>query len=87
MQQIARRANLLAFFELGVVAHDHHSDLSLIEVQRETGDAMAKIDHFVEHCIAETFDSRHAVADLADDANILFGGRGFRSNNLRFNFH
>ena len=36
--------------------------------------------------VAEPFDRGDAVADLADDADALLGGRGLGAGDLRFDF-
>ena len=61
--------------ELRVVAEDDDADLGLVEVQRQAGDAVAEVEHLVEHDVGEAFDAGDAVADLADDADVLLGGR------------
>ena len=61
-------ADLVAFLELRVVAEDDDADFGLFEVQRQPGDAVAEVEHLVEHGVAEAFDVRDAVADLADHA-------------------
>ena len=45
---------------------------------------MAEVEHLVEHDVAETLDLGNPVADLADDANGLLGGRGFGARDLGF---
>ena len=73
LQQLARRADLVALLELRVVAEDDDADFGLVQVQRQAGDAVAEVEHLVEHDIAEAFDLGDAVADLADDADGLLG--------------
>src|SRR5215813_4084777 len=86
LQQLARSAHVVSFPELRVVAQNYDADFILIEVQRKARDAVAEIDHLVEHRVGEAFDSSNAVSDLADDAYILFGCRFPRSSNFSFNF-
>ena len=78
--------DLVAFFELGVIAQDDRADFGFFQVQRQAGDAVAEIEHLVEHRVGQAFDLGHAVADFADDADVLLGGRGFDAGDLRFNF-
>ena len=86
-EQLARsRRDLAAFLELRVIAEDDRADLGLLEVQREADDAVAEVEHLVEHRVGEAFDLGHAVADLADDADVLLGGRRFGSRDLGFDF-
>ena len=49
------------------------ADLGLFEAQRQAGDAVAEVEHLVEHDVAEALDAGDAVADLADDADALLG--------------
>jgi hypothetical protein len=73
-EQLAGRLDLLAFLHRCVVAENDRPDLGFFEVEREAGDAVAKVEHLVEHGVGETFDFGHAVADFADGANVLFAG-------------
>ena len=61
-------------------------DFGLVEIQRQAGNAVAEVDHLVEHRVGQAFDLGDAVANLADDAHILFGSRRLRARDLRFNF-
>ena len=72
--------------ELRVVAEDDHADFGLFEVQRQAGDAVAEVEHLVQHHVGEAFDLGDAVADLADDADVLLGGGRLRARDLRFDF-
>ena len=80
------RADLVAFLELRVVAEDDRADFGLVEVEREAGDAVAEVEHLVEHHVGEPLDLGDAVADLADDADGLPGRRGLGARDLRFDF-
>ena len=62
------------------------ADLGLVEVQRQAGDAVAEVEHLVQHDVAEALDLGDAVADLADDADALLRGRGLGARDLRFDF-
>ena len=84
LQQPPGGAHLAALLQLGVVAEDDGADFGLVEVQRQAGDAVAEVEHLVEHGVAETFDLRDAVADLADHADGLLGRRGLHARDLRF---
>ena len=77
-------ADLVAFLELRVVAEDDDADLGLVEVQRQAGDAVAEVEHLVEHHVGEAFDLGDAVADLADRADALLGEGGLCARDLRF---
>ena len=80
------RADFVALLELRVVAEDDHADFGFVEIERETGDAVAEVEHLVQHHVREPFDLGDAVADLADDADGLLGGRGLGAGDLRFDF-
>ena len=86
LQQLAGGADFVAFLELGVIAENDDADLGLFEVQRQAGDAVAEVDHLVEHRVGQAFDLGDAIANLADDADVLLGRRRLRARDLRFNF-
>src|ERR1035437_5275985 len=86
LQQLAGGADFGAFLDLGVIAKHNRADFSFFEVEREAGDAVAEVQHLVEHRVGEAFDLGHAVADFADGADVLFRGRGLDTGDLRFNF-
>src|SRR6266404_42580 len=87
LQEFASRANFVTLFKLRVVAHDHHADFGLIEIQRQAGEAATKIDHFIKHGVAEAFDSRNTVAYLANDTHVLFRSRCLCPEDLRINLY
>src|SRR5262249_19152285 len=72
LQQFSSGPDFVPLFELGVVSEDHDADFGFIEVQRQPGDSLAKVDHLVEHRIIEAFNSGHAVTDLTNDPDVLF---------------
>ena len=75
-----------AFLDPGVIAENDRADFGLFEVQRQADDAVAEVKHLVEHGVGEAFDLGHAVADFADDADVLFGRRGLGARDLGFDF-
>ena len=85
-KQLARGADLVALLELGIVAQNDHADFGLFEVQRQAGDAVAEVEHLVEHHIGQAVDFGDAIADLADDAHILLCRRRLGLRDLCFNF-
>ena len=86
LQQLAGRADLVALLQRRVVAEDDDADVGFLEAQRQAGDAVAEVEHLVEHDVAETFDTGDAVADLANDADAPFDGGGLGAADLRFDF-
>jgi hypothetical protein len=86
LQQLAGATDLVALLELRVVPQDDHADLGLVEVEREAGDAVAQVDHLVEHRVGQALDAGHAVADLPDHADALLGGVRLRARDLGFDF-
>ena len=87
LQQLAGGADLAAFLQLRVVAEDDDADLGLVEVQREAGDAVAEVEHLVEHHVAEPLDACDAVADLADRRRrVCRAAAAFDARDLRFEF-
>src|SRR5204862_6097403 len=78
-------ADFVAFLETCVVAEDDHPDFGFLEAERETGDAVTEIEHFVQHHVAETLDAGDAVADFANHADAALDRRRFRADDLLFN--
>ena len=86
LQQFAGGAHFLAFLDAGVIAQDDRADLGFLQVQRQADDAVAEVQHFVEHGVGEALDLGHAVANFAHGADVLAGHAGFQARNLGFNF-
>ena len=84
LQQLAGGADLAAFLQDRVVAENDDADFGLLEAQRQAGDAVAEIEHLVQHDVAEALDAGDAVADLANDADVLLDGGGLGAGDLRF---
>jgi hypothetical protein len=72
--------------DAGVIAQDDGADFGFLQVQRQADDAVAEVQHLVEHGVGEALDLGHAVADFADGADVLAGDAGFKARNLGFNF-
>jgi hypothetical protein len=83
LQQLSRGFDFVAFFEAGVVAEDDHTNLGLLEAERQARDAATEVEHLVQHHVTQAFDLGHAVADLTDDTDVLLDRRGFRARDLR----
>ena len=86
LEQFAGGADLVTFLDAGVIAENDRAHLGFFEVQRQAGDAVAEIKHLVEHRVGQALNLGHAVADFADNADVLFGRRGLGARNLGFNF-
>jgi hypothetical protein len=86
LKQLACRPDFIPLLKHGVVAKNNHPDFSLLEVESESGDAMAQVKHLVEHRVAETFYASHAVAHFPNDAHVLLSRCGFKACNLGFKF-
>ncbi len=86
LEQLAGRADLPALLQPRVVAENDDADVGVFEAQRQAGDAVAEIEHLVEHDVAQTLDARDAVADLADHADVLPGDGGLGARDPCFDF-
>ena len=86
LKQLAGRLRFIAFHDLGCVAEQNGAHLRLFEVERETEHAARKLDHLVQHHVAEPFDAGDAVTGFADNADVGFAGRGLETRDLRFDF-
>src|SRR5204863_5919079 len=71
LKQLASGANLLALANFAPVAENDGPDLGFFEVERQADDAGAKINHFVQHRVAEAFDLGDTVTNFANGADIL----------------
>ena len=67
---------------LRVLAEDDDADLGLLEAERQARDAVAEVEHLVQHHVAEAFDLGDAVADLTDDTDVLLDRCRFRACDL-----
>ena len=85
LEQFASSANFAALRDLGVIAQNDRADLGFFKIQREADDAVAEVEHFIEHRVGQAFDFGHAVADLADGADVLLCRSGFDPRDLGFN--
>ena len=86
LEEFAGGADFGALFHRGVVTQDDGADFGLFKVQRKADDAIAEVEHLIEHRVGETFDLGHAVADFANGADVLFGRRGLDARDLGFDF-
>src|SRR5215510_9216498 len=86
LQELASGAGFTAFFELGVIPKDDHADIGLFQIQHQAGNAVAQVDHLVEHGVGQAFELGDAIAKLADDADVLLSGFRLRARDLRFDF-
>src|SRR4029079_11909305 len=84
--EASARPAFLPFAQPGVIAKDDRGDLGLVEIERQAGDPATEVEHLVQHHVAEPFDARDAIADLADRAHRLLRDRGLRAFDLRFDF-
>ena len=81
------RAAFAAFFELRVVAQDDDADLGLFQVQRQAGDAVAEVDHLVEHGIGQGPQSLPTPSPISRmTPDVLAVGDSFHTRDLLFNF-
>src|SRR5262249_30736942 len=62
---------LVAFFDLGVVAHEHCADLVFFQVHGDAGDVVSEVDHLAGHDLVEPVDAGDAVAERDDGADLV----------------
>ena len=65
----AGAANLIAFLDVGVGAHDRDADVVLFEVEDDALDAVGELHQFRRLRGFETVDARDVVADFDDGAD------------------
>ena len=63
--------DLVAFLDLGVVAEQHRADLVFVEVHRQSGNAVGKLDQLAGHDLVEAMDARDTVAQRDDRADLV----------------
>src|SRR6516164_9463314 len=85
LQQLARCPNFVPFFKLCVIAKNDDANFGFIQVQRNPSDAVAEIEHFVDHRVRKAFNSCDTVTDLADDPYVLLGRDCRSRRNFSFN--
>ena len=85
-EQLAGGLDFLAFVDAEIIAEDDRADFGFFEVEREADDAVAEVEHLVEHRVGETFDLGHAVGDFADGADVLLRHRRLDAGDLGFDF-
>ena len=85
-EQLARGLHLGALANAQVITQHDGADLGLFEVQRDADDAVAEVEHLVEHRLGQAFDLGHTVGDFAHGADVLPGDRRFNAGDLGFNF-
>ena len=86
LEQLACGLGLVAFHDLCRIAEQNRADFGLFEIERQAEHAARKLDHLVQHDVAEPFDARDAVAGFADNADVALARRGFKTRDLRFDF-
>ena len=63
--------DLVAFADLGVVAQQHGAHLGLVQVHRQAGDAVGKLEHLARHHLVQAMHARNAVAQRDDRADLV----------------
>ena len=71
LEELASGADFLPFLDAGVIAENNGADLGLFKVQRQAGDAVAEVEHFVKHGVGQALDLGDAVADFPHGADVL----------------
>src|SRR6185369_6865453 len=72
LQELSGGTYLVTFLEPGIVSENHHSYFGFVEVECESSDSMTQVDHLVEHRVAQAFDPRDAITNLAYNTDICF---------------
>ena len=69
--------DLVALFDFGVLAHQHHADLVFFQVHGNAGDVVREREQFAGHDLVEAVDAGDAVADGHDRADFVDRDLGF----------
>src|SRR5204863_85271 len=72
---LSRATHFIAFAQLEIVAENDCADVVFLEVQRESGDLLARrrdreLQHLAGHRGRETIDARNPVFDFQDGADL-----------------
>src|SRR5205807_185671 len=59
-------------------------DIGVFQAERKARDAVAEVEHLVEHDIAQAFDARDPVADFANHAHVPPGDGGLGASDACF---
>ena len=65
-------------------SEQHDADFGFFKIEGQAEEAVAEIEHFVEHDFGEAFDFGHTIADFTDGADIGFLNGRFESGDLCF---
>ncbi len=76
LEHAGRSADLVALFELQVIAEHHRADVVFLEVQRERGDVIAglgsgDVEHLAGHRLLETVDAGDTVLNLEERPDLF----------------
>ena len=86
LEQAPRGLAGVSLAQAAGVADDDGADLVLFEVHGKAHDAARKLDHFIEHGVAQPFDAGDAGADGRDGADVFLRGGGGDVADLCFQF-
>ena len=59
---VPRALYLVAFADLGVIAQQHGAHLGLVQVHRQSGNAVGELEHLARHHLVQPMHARDAVA-------------------------
>ena len=77
LEQAAGALDRVALDDLGPVAEEHDADVVGLEVEREPGDVVGKLEHLQRHAVVEPVDAGDAVGDREHGADLReVGGVG-----------
>ena len=68
--------DLVAFFDLGVLAEQHHADLVFFQVHGDAGNVVRKLEQFSGHDFVEAVNAGDTVAQGDDRADFVHGNLG-----------
>src|SRR5215471_7719151 len=63
-------AHLLAFPDFLTLAQEHHADLVLFEIERQTVDVVAEVDELSRHDSVQAIEARDSISDGEDRADL-----------------
>ena len=83
-KQATRGLDLVTGLDAFAVTEKHAADFGLFQVQRQAIDTTWKLNHFVEHDVAQAFHLGGTITDFADDADVGFRDCGLETCDLGF---
>ena len=85
-EETACGADFVASLDASSGAEENATHFGFFKIESQAIDSAWKLDHFVEHDIAQTFDLGGTIADFTDDAHVGLRDGCLEAGDLGFDF-